>query len=41
MFRVSGDDFLSYAVDNRKEWEKKGEAVVKEFLDRCLGVDNP
>jgi hypothetical protein len=29
---VSSDEYLSYAETNRKEWEIKGEEVVKEYV---------
>ncbi|KAG7337346.1 3'5'-cyclic nucleotide phosphodiesterase [Nitzschia inconspicua] len=31
VFGVSSDEYLSYAVENRKEWEKRGEMVVEEM----------
>ena len=34
VFGVSSDECLGYAIQNRKEWEEKGEAVVQEMLDR-------
>ena len=33
VFGVSSDEFLNYAVANRKEWEVKGEDIVKEYID--------
>ena len=35
VFGVSSDEYLSYAVSNRKEWEGKGEEVVKELLSNA------
>jgi len=32
VFGVSSDEFLNYAMINRKEWEQKGEAKVEEYL---------
>lgn len=32
VFGVSSDEYLNYAVINRKEWEKKGRRMVKEYL---------
>ena len=29
---MSSDEFLNYALINRKEWEKKGEQMVKQYL---------
>ena len=34
VFGVSSDEYLSYAVQNRKEWEAKGEAMVAEMKKR-------
>eukprot|EP00529_Nitzschia_sp_RCC80_P007795 CAMPEP_0113497756 /NCGR_PEP_ID=MMETSP0014_2-20120614/30795_1 /TAXON_ID=2857 /ORGANISM="Nitzschia sp." /LENGTH=1255 /DNA_ID=CAMNT_0000391707 /DNA_START=97 /DNA_END=3864 /DNA_ORIENTATION=+ /assembly_acc=CAM_ASM_000159 len=34
VFGVSGDEFLSYAAANRKEWEVKGESVVEGYLKK-------
>lgn len=31
VFGVSSDEFLNYARQNRREWEAKGEAVVKKI----------
>ena len=31
-FGVSSDEYLNYAMANRKEWELKGEDVVQEYL---------
>lgn len=31
VFGVSSDEYLSYAMENRKEWEKRGELVVEEM----------
>ena len=35
VFGVSYHEYLSYAKENRKEWERKGEAVVKDMKARC------
>ena len=32
VFGVSSDEFLNYALINRKEWEQKGEAMVQQYL---------
>ena len=32
VFGVSSDEFLNYALINRKEWEAKGEDMVKTYL---------
>ena len=33
-FGVSGDEYLNYATENRKEWEAKGQAVVAEMVEK-------
>jgi hypothetical protein len=33
VFGVSSDEFLNYALINRKEWEQKGENMVKQYLE--------
>jgi 3'5'-cyclic nucleotide phosphodiesterase len=35
VFGVSSDEYLSYAMQNRKEWEERGEEMVKEMV--CKG----
>ena len=32
MFGVSSSEYLDYAVNNRAEWEAKGEQAVKEMV---------
>jgi hypothetical protein len=32
VFGVSSDEYLSYALQNRKEWEERGEDMVKEMV---------
>lgn len=34
VFGVSSDEYLQYAEANRKEWEIKGESVVKEYIEK-------
>jgi hypothetical protein len=34
VFGVSSDEYLSYAKQNRLEWEKKGEGIVAQFLEK-------
>ena len=34
VFGVSSDEFLNYAVNNRKEWERQGHDIVKEMVVR-------
>jgi 3'5'-cyclic nucleotide phosphodiesterase len=39
VFGVSSDEFLSYAMKNRAEWEARGEDVVHEMVER-LAMSN-
>eukprot|EP00548_Thalassiothrix_antarctica_P008225 CAMPEP_0194153784 /NCGR_PEP_ID=MMETSP0152-20130528/57832_1 /TAXON_ID=1049557 /ORGANISM="Thalassiothrix antarctica, Strain L6-D1" /LENGTH=744 /DNA_ID=CAMNT_0038859347 /DNA_START=223 /DNA_END=2457 /DNA_ORIENTATION=+ len=32
VFGVAGDEYLSYAEENRKEWQRKGKGIVAEML---------
>jgi hypothetical protein len=34
VFGVSSDEYLNYAVQNRQEWESRGEEIVFEMIDR-------
>ena len=34
VFGVSSMEYLGYAEGNRREWERKGEAIVKGYLDK-------
>eukprot|EP00980_Cylindrotheca_fusiformis_P000038 scaffold14_cov130-Cylindrotheca_fusiformis.AAC.8 len=34
VFGVSSDEYLNYAVANRDEWVRKGESLVKEYLEK-------
>mmetsp|Transcript_20743 Transcript_20743/g.59114 ORF Transcript_20743/g.59114 Transcript_20743/m.59114 type:complete len:657 (-) Transcript_20743:76-2046(-) len=34
VFGVSSDEYLQYAVENRREWEAKGEQIVESFLSK-------
>jgi hypothetical protein len=34
VFGVSSDEYLSYALQNRKEWERKGESMVQAMVDQ-------
>jgi 3'5'-cyclic nucleotide phosphodiesterase len=33
VFGVSSDEYLSYALQNRREWEDRGEEMVKEMIN--------
>jgi hypothetical protein len=44
VFGVSSDEYLGYAMHNRKEWELKGQAVVAEMIrnaDKLLMSEQP
>ena len=34
VFGVASDECLNYALQNRKEWEQKGEAIVEDFVTK-------
>ncbi len=34
VFGVSSDEYLNYALKNREEWERRGEAVVASYLEK-------
>jgi class 3 adenylate cyclase len=34
VFGVSSDEYLNYAMENRKEWEEQGEQVVAEMIEK-------
>jgi hypothetical protein len=41
VFGVSSDEFLNYALNNRREWELRGEEVVAEMLENVeMVVEN-
>lgn len=35
VFGASYDEFLTYALENRREWEEKGKEIVPGFLKQC------
>lgn len=35
VFGVSSDEYLNYAIKNRKEWEDRGEEVVAGMIEEC------
>lgn len=35
VFGVSSDEYLNYALENRKEWAVRGEEIVSKFVERC------
>jgi hypothetical protein len=40
VFGVSSDEYLSYAENNRKEWEAKGHEVVARMVEKCHFEDS-
>ena len=36
VFGVSSDEYLNYALENRREWEKKGKAIVEANHEKIL-----
>ena len=34
VFGVSSDEYLNYALENRQEWEAKGESVVASLIEK-------
>jgi hypothetical protein len=35
VFGPSSDEFLTYAMDNRSEWQAKGESIVEDMVNSC------
>jgi hypothetical protein len=35
VFGISSDEFLTYALGNRREWESKGESIVVDMVESC------
>lgn len=38
VFGVASDEYLNYAIQNRREWEVRGKEVVDEMVDKVNGV---
>ena len=38
VFGVSSDEYLNYALENRREWEKKGKAIVEANHEKILSA---
>jgi hypothetical protein len=38
VFAWSYDECLTYAVQNRKEWEMKGRELCREMLTKTIGI---
>lgn len=41
VFGVSSDEYLTYAMQNRKEWELKGQEVVAELVQSVRHMRDP
>ena len=41
VFGVSSDEYLTYALQNRKEWELKGQEVVSELVQSVRHMSDP
>lgn len=35
VFGVSSDEYLSYAMANKEEWEQKGQQIVAELVEKA------
>ena len=38
VFGVSSDEYLNYALENRREWEKKGKAIVEANHEKIFSA---
>jgi hypothetical protein len=41
VFGKSSDEYLNYALSNRREWEARGEEVVEEMLATARDINVP
>jgi hypothetical protein len=41
VFGVSSDEYLNYALENRREWYNKGEGVVDSLMEKYGYKDDP
>lgn len=39
VFGVSSDEYLNYALHNRREWEVRGQQVVEELIESVKDID--
>jgi hypothetical protein len=35
VFGISSDEYLNYAMQNRRQWEEQGESVLAEMIDNA------
>jgi hypothetical protein len=40
IFGVSSDEYLKYALENRREWSVKGESIVKEWVAKLTSAEH-
>ena len=40
VFGVSSDEYLNYALQNRRKWEVEGKAIVAEMIERLTDEKN-
>ena len=40
VFGVSSDEYLNYAMENRREWELKGKDIVAMYANKYCKEDN-
>ena len=38
VFGVSSDEYLNYAQENRREWERKGKEIVEKYIEKYCKV---
>jgi hypothetical protein len=41
VFGVSSDEYLNYALENRREWSSKGEEVIEKYLEKYAKKEEP
>ena len=41
VFAGSNDESLTHAVQNRKEWEERGQAICRDMLTKANATQNP
>jgi hypothetical protein len=39
VFGISSDDYLNYALQNRRQWEEQGESVLAEMIHNAERAD--
>jgi hypothetical protein len=38
VFGVASDEYLAYAVENRREWETRGKAIVNDMVKKVTNT---